>query len=334
MTPLLSIQNLTVRFETDEGLITAVDGISLDVQQGQTWGLVGESGSGKSVTALSILRLVPSPPGIIASGAILFQGHDLLRLPIEQLRPLRGEQISLIFQEPMTALSPLHRIGDQLIETIRFHRAGSRRDARKIALDWMEKVGIPDPEARLDAWPHELSGGMRQRVMIAMALMLEPSLIIADEPTTALDVTIQAQILDLMRSMRRADTSLLLITHDMAVIREMCTHVAVMYAGEIVETATADELFHNPLHPYTRALLASIPSLHRDEKRLPVIEGQVPSPHQMPEGCRFAARCPLRFDRCTTEHPTPLDLYGRRVACWKYAKDREKQGVSSEISHP
>lgn len=322
MKPLLSIQNLTVQFETDEGCITAVDSISLDIHPGQSWGLVGESGSGKSVTALSTLRLVPSPPARPAGGAVFFQGEDLLHMPIERLRSIRGAGISLIFQEPMTALSPLHRIGDQLIETLRFHRRINHRTARETALNWMNKVGIPDPEARLSAYPHELSGGMRQRVMIAMALMLEPALVIADEPTTALDVTIQAQILDLMRAMRKNDTALLLITHDMGVIREMCTHVAVMYAGEIVEAATANELFNNPLHPYTRALLASIPSLHRDEKRLPVIEGQVPSPHQIPQGCRFAARCPRRLDRCTAEHPETQDIYGRRIACHLY------QGVS------
>lgn len=318
MTPLLSIKNLSVQFHTDEGPVTAVDRVSLDIRAGQTWGLVGESGSGKSVTALSLLRLLPAPPAHITADAVLFQGVDLLHMPIEQLRSLRGAQISVIFQEPMTALSPLHRIGDQLIEALRFHRRISRRSARETAASWLAKVGIPDPEMRMNAYPHELSGGMRQRVMIAMALLLEPRLIIADEPTTALDVTIQAQILELIRSMLQADTSLLLITHDMGVIREMCSHVAVMYAGEIVESATTNELFNNPLHPYTQALLASIPSLHRGKSRLPTIEGQVPSPKNLPCGCRFAARCPARFDRCEREHPESSDLYGRRVACLKY----------------
>jgi oligopeptide/dipeptide ABC transporter ATP-binding protein len=318
MSELLNINNLTVQFETDDGPVTAVDRVCLSISKGQTLGLVGESGSGKSVTAMSTLRLIPCPPGQITGGTITHHGRDLLHLPINELRRIRGARISMIFQEPMTALSPLHRIGRQLVETLRFHRTISRKDAWQCALEWLRKVGIPAPEERINAYPHELSGGMRQRVMIAMALMLEPELIIADEPTTALDVTIQAQILELMSSMREPDTALWLITHDMGVIRELCTHVAVMYAGQIVETGTCNELFNNPLHPYTKALLTSIPSLEGKTDRLPVIKGQVPSPRDYPPGCRFAERCPRCFEPCRDFPPTQTDLYGRQVRCHLY----------------
>ncbi len=305
MNSLLEIQNLSVSFETDEGRIPAVSNVSLRLEQGQVLGLVGESGCGKSVTAMSIVRLIPQPPGQIDSGQILFCGHNLLELPPQELRSVRGRRIAMIFQEPMTSLSPLHRIGNQLVEALCLHRDLSRRDAWKIAGHWLRKTGIPDPEKRLYAWPHQLSGGMRQRVMIAMALMLDPVLLIADEPTTALDVTVQAQIFDLMRDLMKKDAALLLITHDMGVIWEMCTHVAVMYAGQIVEKGPVNALFKYPLHPYTRALLTAIPAnAPAAGCRLPAIPGQVPSPLNFPAGCRFAGRCPLSFDRCHSA-PTP-----------------------------
>ena len=317
MNKLLEIQNLSVSFATDEGRVPAVCDVSLSLERGQVLGLVGESGCGKSVTAMSILRLIPQPPGHIDAGRILFHGHDLLPLPLNELRTVRGRRIAMIFQEPMTALSPLHRIGDQLVEALRLHRDHDRKAAWKIAGHWLDKVGIPDPDERLFAWPHQLSGGMRQRVMIAMALMLDPVLLIADEPTTALDVTVQAQIFDLMRELMKKEAGLLLITHDMGVIWEMCTHVAVMYAGEIVETAPVDALFETPLHPYTRALLKAIPgNAPAAGKRLPAIPGQVPSPLALPPGCHFADRCPLVFDRCRQEHPALRQLAGRCARCF------------------
>ncbi len=314
-TPLLEVEDLTVTFDTDEGLLTAVDRVSFRVQPGETLGLVGESGCGKSVTAMSVVRLVPSPPGQVRSGRIRFQGQDLLELPIRELRRLRGSEISFIFQEPMTALSPLHRVGTQLVETVRLHRKMTRREAWELSRTWLHKVGIPAPEERMYAYPFELSGGMRQRVMIAMALMLEPTLIIADEPTTALDVTIQAQILDLMREMKRADASLMLITHDMGVIWEMCDRVIVMYASRIVEEGPVERLFDSPLHPYTQGLLRSMPSMAGEVDRLPAIEGRVPSLLELPEGCSFAGRCPYARDRCRHETPELRGFGDQRSAC-------------------
>ncbi len=322
MEPLLDIQNLTVSFETDEGRVAAVNNVSLQVGKGEVVGLVGESGCGKSVTAMSILRLIPSPPGSIDGGSIRFQRHDLLleldllQLPPDELRGIRGSAISMIFQEPMTALSPLHRVGAQLTEALQLHQALKRRDAWQTAQEWLTKVGIPDAADRMYAYPHELSGGMRQRVMIAMALMLDPALIIADEPTTALDVTIQAQIFDLIRDMRKQDTSMLLITHDMGVIWEMCSRVAVMYASEIVETGSVEQVFNDPIHPYTKALLAVIPGKAKPGEALPAIPGQVASPLAYPKGCHFQDRCRYAFKRCCSEHP-PLYCHGQRtVRCF------------------
>jgi peptide/nickel transport system ATP-binding protein/oligopeptide transport system ATP-binding protein len=307
---------LSVSFKTDDGTVKAVNDVSLTLEQGQVLGLVGESGCGKSVTAMSILRLIPRPPGQIDAGKILFHGHNLLDVPLEELRGVRGRRIAMIFQEPMTALSPLHRVGAQLVEALRLHRDLNKKDAWKIATHWLTKVGIPDADERMHAWPHQLSGGMRQRVMIAMALMLDPALLIADEPTTALDVTVQAQIFDLMRDLMKKDAGLLLITHDMGVIWEMCTHVAVMYASEVVETGPVDDVFENPLHPYTRALLAAIPGNAKPQAKLPAIPGQVPSPLELPTGCHFADRCPSVFDRCRKEHPTLLAKDGRCARCF------------------
>jgi oligopeptide/dipeptide ABC transporter ATP-binding protein len=319
--PVLEIRDLCVSFATDEGAVRAVDRVSLSIGRGEVLGLVGESGCGKSVTALSILRLIPSPPGRIDSGCVRFHGRDLLAMPARELSAVRGQAIGMIFQEPMAALSPLHRVGAQLAEALRLHRAIGRREAWDTAAQWLRRVGIPDAEEKLHAYPHQLSGGMAQRVMIAIALMLRPELLIADEPTTALDVTIQAQILDLIRGLRDRDTAVLLITHDMGVIREMADRVAVMYASEIVESGPVDALFRDPLHPYTRALLASIPSLARRPARLPVIPGQVPAPLAYPAGCRFRERCPFAFGRCAGEHPALLPAGdGRAAACFLLQK--------------
>ena len=317
MSKLLQMRELSVSFNTDEGQVRAVDDVSFDIRRGEVLGLVGESGCGKSVTALSILRLIPSPPGSINNGQILFRDQDILSLPVRELRTIRGKSISMVFQEPMTALSPLHRVGRQLVETLRFHQQIGSKEAWDLSREWLRKVGLPDTEKKMHAYPHQLSGGMRQRVMIAMALMLDPKLIIADEPTTALDVTIQAQVFDLMRAMRKEDTSMLLITHDMGVIWEMCDRVAVMYASEIVETGTVREIFNNPLHPYAEALIASIPSLSGRQDRLISIEGQVPSPLSYPQGCRFRDRCPYAFDKCTKQHPPLFDVNGRQARCFR-----------------
>jgi peptide/nickel transport system ATP-binding protein/oligopeptide transport system ATP-binding protein len=335
MTTRLQIENLSVSFETEEGRVRAVDGVSLAIGRGEALGLVGESGCGKSVTAMSILRLIPSPPGRIDSGRVLFHGRDLLGLPVRELRAVRGQAISMIFQEPMTALSPLHRVGQQLTEALRFHRRISEAEARRAGLEWLSKVGIPDPEERWYAYPFQLSGGMRQRVMIAMALMLGPKLLIADEPTTSLDVTIQAQVFDLIRELRKQETSLLMITHDMGVIWEMCTQVAVMYASEIVETGAAADVFDSPMHPYSEALLRSIPSLAAKGRRLETIPGQVPSPLDYPKGCRFADRCRHVFDRCRREHP-PMYRHGSRAArCFlRDPEGRQGRGAQAGREEP
>jgi peptide/nickel transport system ATP-binding protein/oligopeptide transport system ATP-binding protein len=317
MNSILDIKNLSVAFDTDEGAVTAVDDVSFRVEKGEALGLVGESGCGKSVTALSLLRLIPRPPGRVLSGNVIFAGEDLLTLAPERLRDVRGRHISMIFQEPTSALSPLHRVGDQLAETLRLHRPLNEREAWRIGIEWLRKVGIPDPEERMRAYPFELSGGMLQRVMIAMALMLDPAVVIADEPTTALDVTIQAQVLELLRDMKSRDTALLLITHDLGVVWEMCDRILVMYAARIVEEGPRRELFDRPQHPYTQALLGSAVSLLSRTDRLTAIDGQVPSPLAFPPGCRFAPRCKHAYDRCRREMPSLYDLgEGRRSACF------------------
>ncbi len=314
---LLDVEDLIVTFETDEGIFRAVDGVSFAIEPGEVLGLVGESGCGKSVTALSILRLIPGPVGKIAGGKIRFQGKDLLELPASKLHNIRGQEISMIFQEPSAALSPLHRVGRQLVETIRLHRKMDKKAAWEMAREWLAKVRIPDPEERMYAYPYQLSGGMQQRVMIAMALMLEPALIIADEPTTALDVTIQAQIFKLIRGLKRKDTSILLITHDMGVVWEMCDRVAVMYASRIAEKGTLEQIFNAPAHPYTRGLLASIPKLTGAKGKLKAIRGQVPSPFEYPSGCHFRDRCPHAFDRCAAEVPPLYEVQeGHRASCF------------------
>jgi peptide/nickel transport system ATP-binding protein len=317
--PILEVCGLRTHFQTEGGVYRAVDGVSFVVHANRTLGIVGESGCGKSVTSLSIMGLVQEPPGIRAGGEILYRGKDLLAMSRSQMEELRGAALSMIFQEPMTSLNPVYRVGEQIVEGLRRHRAMSRTEARARAIEMLRLVRIPSPETRVDAFPHEMSGGMRQRVMIAMALACEPDLLIADEPTTALDVTIQAQILDLMRDLReRTGTAIILITHDLGVIAEMADDVAVMYAGKIVEMADVKTLFADAQHPYMLGLLASIPRLDLDRARLSTIEGMVPSPDQMPAGCRFAPRCALADRRCHAEEPPLRALKpGHHVACWK-----------------
>jgi len=315
---LLEIEDLTVRFKVDEGSFNAVEGVSFQVAPGEAVGIVGESGCGKSVTALSIPRLVPSPPGRITKGRILFHDQDLTRASLTDLRRIRGKAISMIFQEPLSALSPLKKIGDQMGEALRFHQPMEKSAAWEMAREWLEKVRIPNVAEKLHAFPYQLSGGMQQRVMIAMALMMDPELIIADEPTTALDVTIQAQVFDLIREMKKEWTSLLLITHDMGVVWEMCDRILVMYASWIVESGTREQIFSRPSHPYTRGLLQSIPLLGRHARRLKAIAGNVPSPMNYPSGCHFRDRCPHAAGRCAAETPPLMDLMetGHRAACF------------------
>jgi peptide/nickel transport system ATP-binding protein len=304
--PLIEIEGLRVRFHGDDGRVThAVDSLDLSVANGATLGLVGESGCGKSVTSLAIMGLLPKQTSEV-TGTIRFDGLDLLQVPDQTLRDLRGDRLAMIFQEPMTSLNPSFTVGDQIIETILRHRGGSRRAARGRAIELLRRVHIPSPERRIDEYPHKLSGGQRQRVMIAMALACDPRLLIADEPTTALDVTLQAQILELMRELKAASgAAIILITHDLGVVAEVCDEVAVMYAGEIVERAPVDELFASPQHPYTVGLLGSIPRLDQRAEQLATIEGMVPNMARPPVGCRFAARCPFVREACTTS-PPPL----------------------------
>jgi oligopeptide/dipeptide ABC transporter ATP-binding protein len=319
--PLLSVAALTTVFDTARGPVAAVDAVSFEIRPGETLGLVGESGSGKSVTALSIMRLV-QPPGRIASGRLLFKGDDLLTVDDRTMRRVRGAEIALIFQEPMTALNPVFRVGDQIAETLLVHGRASRREAKAKAIDLLRTVRIENPESRADDYPHQLSGGMRQRVLIAMALSCQPSLVIADEPTTALDVTIQAEILDLLREMKSAlNLSLLLITHDLGVVAETADRVAVMYAGRIVETGPVRAIFGKPAHPYTRGLLASMPG-GTPGARLRAIDGSVPLLGDLPPGCAFNPRCSDRFDPCTTAPPPDYPVDADHVAkCYLHDPD-------------
>ena len=315
---LLAIRGLTTEFLTEGGVIRAVDNISFSISRGGTVGLVGESGCGKSVTSLSIMRLLGSP-GRIVSGEILLDGSDLTKIPEAEMRGFRGNRISMIFQEPMTSLNPVFTVGDQVGEVFRIHQGLNRKDAREKSIEMLRMVRIPAPEARVDEYPHQLSGGMRQRVMIAMALACRPELLIADEPTTALDVTIQAQILELMSSLQRdLGTSILLITHDLGVVAEVCESVVVMYAGRIVEKAPVNAIFSSARHPYTQGLLNSIPRIGRKVIRLPTIEGAVPAPGDYPQGCRFQGRCPLVEPRCREVEPVLALLAPQHeVACWR-----------------
>ncbi|GGK41774.1 ABC transporter ATP-binding protein [Salinarimonas ramus] len=316
--PILSVEDLAVTFSGPDGRRTrAVDGVSFSVSPGRTLGIVGESGCGKSVTSLSVMGLLPKV-GTAISGRILFEGRDLLRESERSLRDLRGDRLAMIFQEPMTSLNPSYTIGDQIVEAIVRHRAIGRREAAQRAVEMLERVRIPEPAARFHDYPHKLSGGMRQRVMIAMALACEPRLLIADEPTTALDVTIQAQILELMRALREeTGTAIVLITHDLGVVAEVCDEVAVMYAGQVVERAPVEELFRFPQHPYTVGLMGSLPRFDRPRTRLAAIEGAVPDMSRPPEGCRFAARCPFRIPRCETMPELAPVGPDRSARCWR-----------------
>ena len=316
---LLSVRNLKTYFYTDDGVIPAVDGISFDLDKGGTLGIVGESGCGKSVTSLSIMGLVPQPPGKIEDGVIEFEGKNLLELSEAEMRSIRGNEISMIFQEPMTSLNPVFTVGNQIAEAITLHQRLDKSTARERAVEMLRLVGIPSPEQRVDDYPHQMSGGMRQRVMIAMALSCNPKLLIADEPTTALDVTIQAQILDLMRELREnLGTAIMMITHDLGVIAELVEKVAVMYTGKIVEAATTNAIFKNPRHPYTIGLLASIPRLDGDGSRLQAIPGSVPIPGEFPKACGFHPRCPFAEILCTEIRPPSFIVdQDHSVACWK-----------------
>ncbi len=315
--PILAIEDLRIHFRSDAGIAKAVDGVSYAIYPGETLSVVGESGCGKSVTAMSIIDLVPRPPGIRAGGSISFEGEELLEVSPKRMREIRGNEIAMIFQEPMTALNPVYTVGDQIGETLRLHRGLSKAEAHDKAIEMMTKVGIPSPEKRVDEYPHQMSGGMRQRVMIAMALSCDPRLLIADEPTTALDVTIQAQILDLMNELQEeTGTSILFITHDLAVVAEVSDHVAVMYAGKVVEYADVVTLFEAPQHPYTVGLFKSIPKLTGKRDQLEAIPGVVPSPLEFPSGCRFRNRCSLENERCGAEEPPLRDVgNGHTVAC-------------------
>jgi peptide/nickel transport system ATP-binding protein len=323
---ILDVKNLKTVFFTPSGLFKAVDDVSFHVRRGETLAIVGESGCGKSVSALSIMRLVPNPPGKIVGGTVTLEGKDLLALDEEAMRGIRGNRMSMIFQEPMTSLNPVMRIGDQITEAVRLHQDMSAKDARARAVEMLRLVRIPEPERRAREYPHQLSGGMRQRAMIAMALACRPALLIADEPTTALDVTIQAQILALIVDLQKElGTGLILITHDLGVVAQTAQRVIVMYAGKKVEEAGVDDLFADPRHPYTRGLMASMPAVialgGKTDVRLNEIPGMVPSLTNLPEGCAFAPRCPLAIERCRQEYPPLQDFGGHhRAACWRAAE--------------
>jgi peptide/nickel transport system ATP-binding protein len=330
--PLLAVRNLVTEFSTERGTLRAVDGVSFEVGAGRTVGLVGESGCGKSVTALSVMRLLASPPARIAGGEILYRGQDLARLPERDMRALRGDRIAMIFQEPMTSLNPVYTVGDQVGEPLRLHRGMSRRAARAEAIALLGLVGIADPERRVDEYPHQMSGGMRQRVMIAMALACRPDLLIADEPTTALDVTIQAQILELLgRLQRELGMAVLLITHDLGVVAESCDEVVVMYAGQVVERAPVDELFARPRHPYTAGLLRAVPPLGADARRtrLAEIPGMVPRLDALPPGCRFQERCDRAQDLCRERAPELVAHGALHFGRCHFPIDSESRIVSS-----
>ena len=325
-TPLLELENLHTFFYTDTGVAKAVDGVSFAVGVGETVGVVGESGCGKSVTALSILRLV-RPPGRIEPGSVMrFEGKDLMALDEDEMQHVRGNRIAMVFQEPMTALNPVFTIGDQIGEVARVHAGMSKRESLEKAVEMLKLVGIPAPEQRADEYPHQLSGGMRQRVVIAMALVMNPALVIADEPTTALDVTIQAQILELLADLtRRLGTSVLLITHDLGVVAENCTRVIVMYAGEVVEEAATSDLFASAHHPYTEGLLGAMPRVGGEKDRLATIPGTVPPPTNWPKGCRFRDRCPYSWERCEMEHPPLYQLGGGHTSRCHLAEEPERR---------
>lgn len=316
--PILEVKNLQTYFFTDESVVKAVDGVELQVREGETLGIVGESGCGKSVTSLSVMQLLGNTPGKIVNGSILFKGEDLTKKTENQMRKIRGNEIAMIFQEPMTSLNPVFKIGEQIEEAIRLHLKFEKKEAKQRALKMLKLVGIPRAESILNEYPHQLSGGMRQRVMIAMAMSCEPTLLIADEPTTALDVTIQAQILDLMRKLKKEkNTSIMLITHDLGVVAEMCDRVIVMYAGKVVEEADVYTIFANPKHPYTKGLLNSVPKMGVNKNRLDSIPGNVPIPQNMPMGCKFAERCRFKIEKCLHAEPPLFSITeSHKSRCW------------------
>jgi peptide/nickel transport system ATP-binding protein/oligopeptide transport system ATP-binding protein len=323
--PILSVENLHTSFFTEDGVVPAVDGVSFTVSRGETLGIVGESGCGKSVTSLSLMRLIPDPPGRITEGRVLFHGEDLLLKSEEEMRRIRGRSMSMIFQEPMTSLNPVYPVGDQIDEALYTHLALNRRDTRRRTMDLLRLVGIPSPESRYRSFPFELSGGMRQRIMIAIALACSPDLLIADEPTTALDVTIQAQILELMKETQRTvNSAIIMITHDLGVIAETADRVMVMYAGQAVESTDARTIFDEPQHPYTQGLLRSIPQIEHETDRLEAIEGVVPSPARMPKGCRFHPRCRFAKPLCAERAPELVATApGHDVRCFIYTDEWE-----------
>ena len=330
---LLEVRGLKTHFKVLDGIVPAVDGVDFSIKRGETLGLVGESGCGKSVTSLSIMQLIDTPPGRYVAGEIWFDGRELLSLSNEEMADIRGDDITMIFQEPMTSLNPVFSVGEQIAESVRLHRHASKKVAWDRAIEMLQLVGISSPERRVKQYPHELSGGMRQRVMIAMALACEPQLIIADEPTTALDVTIQAQILELIKRIQeQTGTALLLITHDLAVVAETVQNVAVMYAGRIVETGTVAETLLEPKHPYTEGLITSIPSRVARGDRLNVIKGTVPNPFRMPKGCRFEPRCPYSFDPCRPFEPDLESIGGdRKVRCWLHVSPARLPTAGSHV---
>jgi peptide/nickel transport system ATP-binding protein/oligopeptide transport system ATP-binding protein len=324
---LVELKDVKTYFYTEDGVVPAIDGVSFKVKKGETLAIVGESGSGKSVTSLSILRLIPSPPGKIVGGDILFKGESLLEKDEAEMRRIRGNKISMIFQEPMTSLNPVYRVGDQISESLILHQKKNKKEALEESIQLLRLVGIPEAEKRVHQYPHELSGGMRQRVMIAIALACRPELLIADEPTTALDVTIQNQILELMKELKeRINTSIMLITHDLGVVAEMADRVVVMYAGQVVEQGDIFTIFENPKHPYTEGLLRSMPSHEKRTGKLHVIEGVVPNPLDLPSGCRFAPRCQYATELCHAEMPEITQITEDEVVrCWKYSDRWEEQ---------
>lgn len=331
---ILEINQLHTHFFTDSGEIPAVNGVSLKVHKGEVLGIVGESGCGKSVTSLSVMQLIPDPPGKIVDGEINFCGENLVKASKKRMRKIRGNEISMIFQEPMTSLDPLFTIGNQLSESIRIHQKISKKEARAKSIELLKLVGIPRADEIIDEFPHQLSGGMRQRVMIAMSMSCEPKLLIADEPTTALDVTIQAQILDLMKKLNKeSETAILLITHDLGVVAEICDRVLVMYSGQVVEEGTTREVLKDPKHPYSQGLIKSLPVLHKKQQKLYSIPGAVPQPKMGRKGCHFAPRCEYAFDRCFLESP---DLYslgaGRSSRCFLYEGKESEQTENAKAS--
>ncbi len=332
MDKLLEIKNLKTYFYKNQEVIPAVDDISFCVKKGETVAIVGESGSGKSITALSILGCIPSPPGKIEGGEIIFEGNNLFEKSKKEMRNIRGNEISMIFQEPMTSLNPVYTIGRQLSEVFELHQGMKRKEGLEKAVELLRIVGISSPEERAKQYPHQMSGGMRQRVIIAMALACRPKLIIADEPTTALDVTVQAQILDLIKNMKdEIGTSMLLITHDLGVVAEMAEKVIVMYAGKVVESAGVKDIFKDPKHPYTSGLLSSMPSLNNENKRLNTIEGTVPKPTEFPKGCRFSPRCEFAKEICKNSEPPLLNMEDRSLSCWMETQEYIEE-VNDEYS--